>query len=150
MISVSVKLSRSLAVLVLSLVTTTSTTSAQETFGFFNRGPYREAVPRPDDLLGYSAGERQTQYLAMQAVLDQMMAMAGDRVRTEVIGTTEEGRVMRALLISAPENIERLDEIRADVNRLADPTTTTAAEAATIAAQTPIVVLLSYSIHGNE
>jgi hypothetical protein len=146
----SVKLRRSLAILVLSLGLAPSTAFAQETFGFFDRGPYRETVPRPDDLLGYPAGERQTQYLTMQAVLDQMMSAASDRVRTEVIGTTEEGRVMRALLISAPENIARLEEIRADVNRLADPRRTTAAEAATIAARTPIVVLLSYSIHGNE
>ena len=150
MITKSVMLTRSLVVLALALQSATSTAVAQETFGFFERGPYNEAVPRPDDLLGYAAGTRQTQYLTMQSVLDQMMAVAGDRVRTEVIGTTEEGRVMRALLISAPENITRLEEIRTDVNRLADPRRTTATEAATIAGQTPIVVMLSYSIHGNE
>jgi len=150
MIPKSVILTRSLVVLALALQSATSTAVAQETFGFFERGPYNEAVPRPNDLLGYAVGTRQTQYLMMQSVLDQMMAVAGDRVRTEVIGTTEEGRVMRALLISAPENIARLEEIRTDVNRLADPRRTTATEAATIAGQTPIVVMLSYSIHGNE
>ena len=99
MITKSVMLTRSLVVLALALQSATSTAVAQETFGFFERGPYNDAVPRPDDLLGYAAGTRQTQYLTMQSVLDQMMAVAGDRVRTEVIGTTEEGRVMRALLI---------------------------------------------------
>ena len=67
-------LRRSLAILVISLAMATSTTMAQETFGFFNRGPYRESVPRPDDLLGYPAGERQTQYLTLQSVLDQMIS----------------------------------------------------------------------------
>jgi hypothetical protein len=127
-----------------------SPAASQEQFSFFDRGPYRQAVPRPDDLLGYSAGEYQTQYSRQQAVLDSMMAAASDRVRTEVIGVTEEGRAMRILIISAPDNIARLDEIRADINRLADPRTTDPASAAAIAARTPIVVMLSYSIHGNE
>ena len=70
----------------------------QDTFGFFDRGPYREVVPRPDGILGYAAGDRQTQFLQQQAVLDQMITAAQDRVRTKVIGTTEEGRIMRVLL----------------------------------------------------
>ncbi len=124
--------------------------AAQETFTFFDRGPYRQSVPRPDDILGYAAGEYQTQYAIQQAVLDSLIAAAADRVRTEVIGATEEGRSMRLLIISAPENIARLDEIRSDVNRLADPRTTDPTAAAEIAANTPVVVMLSYSIHGNE
>jgi hypothetical protein len=123
---------------------------AQEPFDFYDRGPYRPAVPRPHSLLGYGAGARHTQYQEQQRVLDAMIAAAGDRVRTEDIGVTEEGRVMRALLISAPENIARLDEIREDLARLADPRATTSAEAASIAARTPAAVMLSFSIHGNE
>jgi hypothetical protein len=124
--------------------------NAQVEFDFYSRGPYRAAVPRPDRLLGYDAGSRHTQYTTQQAILDSMIAAAPDRVRTEQIGITEEGRVMRALLISAPENIARLDEIRTDLARLADPRTTSQAEAAAIAAASPIAVMLSYSIHGNE
>ncbi len=124
--------------------------ASQERFDFFDRGPYRAAVPRPDDLLGYAAGARHTQYASQQAVLDAMIAAAGDRVRTEQIGVTEEGRVMRVLLVSAPENLARLDEIRDDLARLADPRRTAAPDAAAIAARNPVVVMLSYSIHGNE
>ena len=106
--------------------------AAQERFEFYGRGPYRSAVPRPSDLLGYGAGARHTQYARQQAVLDALVAAAGDRVRTEEIGVTEEGRVMRVLLISAPENLSRLGEIRADLARLADPRTTSPEQAATI------------------
>ena len=123
---------------------------AQEQFDFYSRGPYRSAVPRPDQLLGHDAGARHTQYATQQAVLDALITGAPDRVRTETIGTTEEGRVMRVLLISAPENISRLDEIRADLARLADPRGTTREAAAAIAAASPLAVMLSYSIHGNE
>jgi len=121
-----------------------------EAFDFYARGPYRPAVPRPSDLLGYGAGERHTQYASQQAVLDRMIAAAADRVRTEIIGTTEEGRVMRVLIISAPENLARLDAIRGDLALLADPQRTTPAQAGDVAARSPAAVFLSYSIHGNE
>lgn len=110
--------------------------AAQERFEFYGRGPYRSTVPRPSDLLGYEAGARQTQYAQQQAVLDALVAAGGDRARTEEIGVTEEGRVMRVLLISAPENLSRLDDIRRDLARLADPRATTPEEAAAIAAGT--------------
>ncbi|MGD8727262.1 MAG: M14 family zinc carboxypeptidase [Gemmatimonadales bacterium] len=138
------------ALLALAVLTIASPLSAQEEFGFFGRGPFRSEVPRPDDLLGYAAGERQTQFAEQQAVLDAMIAAATDRVRTEELGVTEEGRVMRALIVSAPENILRLDEIRANLARLAEPRTTTPTEAATIASTTPAAIILSFSIHGNE
>jgi len=123
--------------------------SAQE-FDFHSRGPYRLAVPRPESLLGYPVGSQHTMYHQQQAVLDRMIQAAPERVRTEVIGRTAEGKVMRLLIISAPENIARLDAIRADLDRLADPRRTSTAEARTIAERTPVTVLLTHSVHGNE
>lgn len=123
---------------------------AQESFDFFGRGPYRAEVPRPDSLMGYAAGARHTQYAEQQRVLDAMVAAAADRVRVERIGATEEGRVMRVLVISAPENLARLDEIRANVTSLADAGRTSRQQAQAIATRDPTIVLLSYSIHGNE
>jgi hypothetical protein len=124
--------------------------TAQEEFSFYGRGPYRTAVPKPEDLLGYRLGSQQTMYHQQQGVLDRMIAAAPDRVRTEVIGRTQEGKIMRLLIISAPENLARLDQIRADLSALADPRRTTAADAQTIAQRTPVTVLLTHSVHGNE
>ena len=138
---------RLLALLIFSLVTPLS---AQEAFDWFGRGPYRSVVPRPDSLLGHPIGTRHTMFHQQQQVLDRMIAAAGDRVRTEVAGRTAEGRVLRLVIISAPENIARLDQIRADLSALADPRKTTAAAAAEIARRTPAVAMLSHSIHGNE
>jgi hypothetical protein len=121
-----------------------------QAFDWYRYAPYNARVPRPDSLLGHAIGTRHTMYHEQQGVIDRLIAAAPDRVRTEVIGTTAEGKVMRLLIISAPENIARLDAIRADLDKLADPRATSSTEARAIAARTPAVVLLTHSIHGNE
>ncbi len=117
-------------------------------FGAFP--PYRAAVPNPERLLGHPIGSRHTMYHEQRAVLDAMIAAGGDRVRTEVTGRTAEGKEMRVLIISSPANIARLDAIRADLARLADPRAMTKAQAAELAKTTPALAILSHSIHGNE
>ena len=124
--------------------------SPSAAWSFYGYGPYRAGVPRPDSLLGHPIGSRQTMYFEQQRALDAMMAAAPERVRTEIIGTTAEGKVMRLLLISSPANIARLDQIRADLAALANPRKTTRSDAAAIAARTPAVAFFSHSIHGNE
>jgi hypothetical protein len=98
-------------------------------FSFEARGPYRPAVPRPEALLGFRLGDRNTQYAEQERVLLAIAQAAPDRVRVEEIGATHEGRRMRVYVVSAPENIARLDAIRADLGRLADPRTLGAGEA---------------------
>ncbi len=119
-------------------------------FDFTARGPYRPEVPRPEALLGYSLGARNTQYGEQERVLLAIADAARDRVRVEEIGASHEGRRMRVFVVSAPENVARLDAIRADLARLADPRTLGAGEAEAIARRTPAVVWISESVHGNE
>lgn len=139
---------RCLTVVLLS-VGLSSPLAAQE-FDFYGRGPYRAAVPRPESLLGYRTGSQHTMYHQQQMVLERMMQAAPDRARSEVIGRTAEGKVMRLLIISAPENLARLEEIRTSLATLADPRRTTPSQAGALAERTPAVVLLSHSVHGNE
>jgi hypothetical protein len=63
---------------------------------------------------------------------------------------TSERRTQRLYLVSAPENIARLDAIRADLDRLADPRTLSAADLETLSARVPAVVWINESVHGNE
>lgn len=119
-------------------------------FSFHDRGPYRPAVPRPDSLLGYPIGAMNTQYAEQQGVLLAIASAASDRVRVEEFATTNEGRTMRLFVVSAPEHVARLDAIRADLAALADPRGRSAAELEAIVARTPAVVMLNFSVHGNE
>ncbi|HZO20530.1 MAG TPA: M14 family zinc carboxypeptidase [Gemmatimonadaceae bacterium] len=119
-------------------------------FSFYDRGPYRQTVPRPETVLGYSIGEMNTQYAAQERVLLAIADAAKDRVRVEEFGSSYERRTMRTFIVSSPENIARLDAIRSDLDKLADPRTASAGELDQIAARTPAVVFLSHSVHGNE
>jgi hypothetical protein len=119
-------------------------------FDFYARGPYRAGVPRPESVLGHDVGQRHTMYHQQQQVLDKLIAAAPERVRTEITGKTHEGKVLRVLIISAPENLAKLDQIRADLEQLEDPRLTSKAAAQALAAQLPAVALLTHSVHGNE
>lgn len=91
-----------------------------------------------------------TQFAWQERVLLAIANAARDRVRVEEIGMTSERRTQRLYLISAPENIARLDAIRADLDRLADPRSLSAADANALAARVPAVIWINESVHGNE
>jgi hypothetical protein len=55
-------------------------------FSFYDRGPYRPTVPRPEAVLGYAIGEMNTQYAAQEHVLLAIADAAKDRVRVEEFG----------------------------------------------------------------
>jgi Zinc carboxypeptidase len=119
-------------------------------FDFYARGAYRESVPRPQSILRYDVGEFHTNYAMMERVLEKIAQAAPDRVRVMDMGLTNEHRMMHLVAISAPENIQRLDEIKANIARLADPRKTSAEEARRITSSSPMIVWLAYTIHGNE
>ncbi|HJU53102.1 MAG TPA: M14 family zinc carboxypeptidase, partial [Pyrinomonadaceae bacterium] len=119
-------------------------------FDFYARGPYRDSVPRPQSVLRYDVGEFHTNYAMMERVLEKIAQAAPDRVRVMDMGETNEHRMMHLVAVSAPENIQRLSEIKADIARLADPRRTSAEEARRITSSSPMIVWLAYTIHGNE
>ncbi len=119
-------------------------------FSFYSRGPYRAGVPRPEALLGYNVGELNTQFAQQELVLLAIADAARDRVAIETIGMTNERRTMRLFIVSAPENISRLESIRADLDRLADPRGLSQSEASALIERTPAVVWINESVHGNE
>ncbi len=123
---------------------------AEEKFDFYTRGEYRQNVPRPQSILRFDVGDFHTTYAQMEKVIDSIAAAAPDRVKIYEIGTTNEHRMQYLVAISAPENISRIDDIRSNVARLADPRRTTASEAASIAQNTPAIAWMAYTIHGNE
>ena len=141
------------AALALLLILCLSTARAQRDdsqFDFYARGPFSENVPRPQSLLRFDVGQFHTNYAQMERVIEKIAQAAPDRVRITDIGETNEHRMMHVVAISSPENINRLDEIKHNIARLADPRGLSVAEAGRLIASTPVVVWLNYTIHGNE
>ena len=119
-------------------------------FDFYTRGEYRQNVPKPQSILRFDVGDHHTTYAQMEQVINAIAAAAPDRVKIFDIGTTNEHRMQHLVAISAPENMARLDEIRASNATLTDPRKTTAAQANTIAQNNPTIAWMAYTIHGNE
>ncbi|HTH51801.1 MAG TPA: M14 family zinc carboxypeptidase [Pyrinomonadaceae bacterium] len=122
----------------------------EEKFDFYARGPYRDNVPRPQSILRYEPGSFHTTYAQMEQVMRAVAAAASDRIKIYEIGETNEHRMQYVIAVSSPENIARIDDIRANVAKLADPRTTSVSEAAQIAQSTPAIAWMAYTIHGNE
>lgn len=121
-----------------------------EKFDFYTRGDYRPNVPRPQSLLRFDVGDHHTTYAQMERVIETIAAAAPDRVKIYDIGVTNEHRMQHLVAISSPENIARIDEIKANIARLTDPRKTSAAEANSIAQNNPSIAWMAYTIHGNE
>ena len=122
----------------------------EEKFDFYTRGEYRTEVPRPQAVLRYDVGDHHTTYAQMEAYINAVQKSASDRVRVFDIGLTNEYRMQHIVAISSPNNMARLDEIKAANARLIDPRTTTRTEAESIAQNNPAIAWMAYTIHGNE
>ena len=111
---------------------------------------YNSAVPAPETLLGYKLGSAFTPYDQLEKYFQALAASLPARLKLEPYGKSVEGRTLYTLTITSEKNFARLDAIRDAVAKLSDPRKTSPSEAAQIASSMPVVVWLSYNIHGNE
>ena len=111
--------------------------------------PLDPGVPRPDAVLGYPVGSRFTHWERIAAYLDALAA-ASPRVKVWEYGRTYEGRPLKLVAVSSPENLAHLDEIRSQRLRLADPEALSRGERERLAKRLPAVVWLAYGVHGDE
>jgi hypothetical protein len=120
-------------------------------FDFYDRGPYREGVPRPAQVLGYGPGTFHTSYGNLERYVDALLQAAPDRASRESFGRTYEFRERALLILTSPENQRRLAAVREASAKLADPRRLgSSAEAEKLVETTPVTVWLNYSIHGDE
>jgi hypothetical protein len=124
--------------------------SAQQQAELWKGADYDPAIPAPEAVIGHRLGERLTPSAEVRRYFEALAKAAPDRMVIGDYGRTWEGRTLPWAAIGAPSNIARLDEIRAASLALADPRRTTAAEAQAIVARQPVIVWLSYGVHGNE
>jgi len=117
---------------------------------FVEGSQYDPTVPAPEVTLGYPVGSRPAD---SQEILRyfQTLSSTVKHVQLRTYGETHEGRDLFYLVVSSPENMARLEEIRWRIGKLADPSKLREGEdAQVLLRETPAVAWMAYSIHGDE
>jgi hypothetical protein len=123
--------------------------TAALTLALFAATPATAQVPSFAEITGHELGERITVHHEMVHYLKQLAELS-DRVCLIEQGETWEGRLLLAAIVTAPENFQRLDAIRDNAHRLADPRETSPQAAAAIIEELPAILWYGGSIHGFE
>ncbi len=116
---------------------------------FFPGANHDDAISTPDQLLGQRHATRLSHHAEIMACF-RRWADESPRVSLHPYATSYEGRELAFAVITSPANHAALDDIRADLARLADPRGLDAAAADEILARARPVAWMGYSIHGDE
>jgi hypothetical protein len=121
--------------------------SAQEDIGYFlpNDISYNEKVRTPGEVAGHEIGEW---HLTHDKLISYLMELAktSDRAVWEEYGRSYENRPLGHLIISSPDNIKNIDQLREEHIKLCDPSMSQTIEIKSM----PLFIKLGYGIHGNE
>ncbi len=121
-----------------------------DTVPFYANGTYDPAIPSPSDLLDDPIGQWPLRYPELVKYLEAIEGKTG-RIAIETHGQTYERRKLYNVFISSEANMAKLDELRTEMNKLAEPSLgATAAEIDELAQSLPAFAWLGYSIHGDE
>jgi hypothetical protein len=114
--------------------------------------PKRAGVPTPKDLLGYYIGEpkRLTYWADQQKWYRALEKAMPARLKTTVIGKTEEGREIMIVYVSSEANMKNLEQNRQNLKKLADPRGLSATDVQSLLATTKPHYNLSGGLHSGE
>ena len=111
---------------------------------------YDTAIPDLESALGHDFGEEITPPEDAVDYLRTLAEAAPDRMQVFDYATSWEGRDLVYAVIGSAETMARLDNIRADLQALADPRGLSGAERDTLIGRLPVIVWLGYGVHGDE
>lgn len=122
--------------------------SFDKPFDFHRFGPYDGAVPKPETILGYQAGERHTVFRDQENVVYGIADKAKARVKIIEFGRSTEGRPLKIAVVSSPRNIQQLERLRQDFVHLANPKP--GEDLSPLIKRLPALVWINECIHGDE
>jgi hypothetical protein len=120
------------------------------TNAFFPDTTHRAAVPTGESLLEFPIGQRAANSAEIEKCLKAWAAAAPDRTRLVEYARTYEDRPLHYLIVTAPKNLSRLEEIQSGMTKLGDPRKLSEAEAKQLIETLVPVAWLGYTIHGDE
>jgi hypothetical protein len=109
------------------------------------------SVPTPRAYLGFEVGaDRSLADWGQMTGYFAKLAAASPAVKLDTLGPTTNGLPFVVATISSPANMRRIEIIRANQARLADPRKLSSADEARLVATQPAVILISCNIHATE
>ncbi len=121
------------------------------TLAFAPRAAVAQSPTHPRAHLGFEVGaDRQLADWSQITAYFTRLGTASRAVRIDTLGPTTNGQPFIVATISTPDNIARLDAIRAGQALLADPRRLTPDEEQRLAREQPAVVLINCNIHATE
>lgn len=107
---------------------------------------YRERIPTPEQFFGgdFRVGQRPLFYHELVAYLDELVRLS-PRIRSYEYARSHGGRSLRYYVLTSPVHQRRLDQIIQQRQAWCDPRNESATPP-----DPPLVIVLAYSIHGNE
>ena len=106
----------------------------------------QQTLESPEKFLGYPQGSRYTSHYQIVQYFKAVAASQPGKVKLFTYGNTYEGRPLTVAFISTEENIRNLENIRLNNLRLAS----LKKDNIQGTESTPVLVWLSYNVHGNE
>ena len=131
-------------------VSTASSTFAQTPEPFWPGAQYDPRIPTLQQVVGHASGDKVTTPEQIATYLRALAQAAPDRTRLTEYAVSWEGRSLWLFVVGSAERIAKLDQVKADIKRLADPRGLAPAEADRLVASAPVVVWLVHGVHGNE
>jgi hypothetical protein len=111
----------------------------------------RVGLPTPESSFRFPVGADYKLFDYEQSIAYfRRLAAASNRIKLIDVGKTAFGRTFTVALISSPENLARLDQIRRANMRLAHPEGLTDAEAHRLARDGKVIVDISGGLHASE
>ncbi len=106
---------------------------------------YDSTITTPQDHFGFQPGGRHVLHYQLIGYM-RLLASQSDRMEWMEYGESHGHRSLGQLVISSPDNISRLEDIRQRQLDLANPGVSSNLQPGKM----PVVVNLNYSVHGNE
>ncbi|MGD9906728.1 MAG: M14 family metallopeptidase [Vicinamibacterales bacterium] len=125
-------------------------TAQSQTEPFWPGAQYDPKIPTLQQVVGHAPGEEITSPEQVATYLRALAQAAPDRTRLVEYARTWEGRPLWLFVVGSAARIGALDQVKADIQRFADPRTLSAADADRILGTLPVVLWLVHGVHGNE
>lgn len=106
---------------------------------------YDQSIPAPKQFFGHEIGEWHLTHDKLYYYMLELAKISG-RAVWEEYGRSYENRPLGHLIISSPENIQNIEQLRQDHILLCDPLVSGSADISRM----PLFVKLGYGVHGNE